>query len=392
MNLSEFFFYKVFKCHLKETHEHFTCYYNHDYFDTRRPPIDMRSYIMRYKNEDATKNMLYGYNTNHNKLNYYCEHLSFGYEKVDQEIFEQYPPCNNRIEFLYHINKYNMNLCSYIIVNSKCPLGKLCYNRHKDKCLWENEKINNFANFIRNMILKENSFVSLQNIISMYEEILQMQNKYLTESQLFALKNESTIWMNFKFSHFPLSSSINPLPKQSKKFFIKNEKFVFDKKKDEIIFTSPTMIKKEELMKYAFAMLNSHNGKIILGVDLNAGCVRGILMSRRDRDLFKCWMNGELDNLLIEYNENIKFDFYDVKDNNNNGLCLFIASFSQIKKPKLIENKKGQFLVIKNIFLEKNKKQISCEDIKTLNVKEYIQLTQKKLLDYYTRKAQGNIK
>lgn len=390
MNLSEFFFYKVFKCNLKETHEHFSCYYNHDYFDRRRPPIDMRSYIMLYKNEDTTKNMLYGYNTQQNKLNYYCEHLSFGYEKVDQEIFEKYPPCNNKIEFLYHINNYNNNMCSYIIMNVKCPLGKLCYNRHKDKCLWENEKIKIFANFIRGLIFKENSFVSLQNIISMYEEILQMKNKYLTESQLLELKNEATIWVGFKFSNFSLSPSPHPLPLQQKKNFIKNEKFEFDEKKDEIIFTSPTMIKKEELIKNAFAMLNSHNGKIIIGVDINSGCIRGILMSRRDRDLFKCWMNGELDNLLIEYSENIKFDFYDVKDTSDNSLCIFIASFSQIKKPKIIENKKGQFLVIKESFLEKNKKQISSDDIKTLNVKEYIQLTQKKLLDYYTRKAQSN--
>lgn len=390
MNLSEFFFYKVFKCHLKEPHEHCSCYYNHDYFDTRRPQIDMRSYIMRYNNEDSTKNMLYGYNTQQNKLNYYCEHLSFGYEKVDQEIFVKYPPCNNKIEFLYHINKYNTNTCSYIIMNLNCPLGKLCYNRHKDKCLWENEKINNFANFIRGLITKENSFVSLQNVISMYEEILQMKNKYLTESQLSELRNEATIWVNFKYSNFSLLPAPQPLSLKTKKIFIKDEKFLFDKSKDEIIFTSPTMVKKEELIKYAFAMLNSHNGKIIIGVDINTGCVKGILLSRRERDLFKCWMNGELDNLLIEFSENIKFDFYDVKDTSDSGLCIFIASFSQIKKPKIIENKKGQFFVIKNIFLEKNKKQISSDDIKTLNVKEYIQLTQKKLLDYYTRKAQEN--
>ena len=110
MNENEYFLFKVFPCTKKEEHDIDLCYFNHSIDDTRRPPLSLREYILNYKVSNDSK--MYGFNTKDNKLNYYSQHISIN-KYTDEELFKEYPPCLNKIEYCYHINRYKTRKCAY---------------------------------------------------------------------------------------------------------------------------------------------------------------------------------------------------------------------------------------------------------------------------------------
>ena len=61
----------------------------------------------------------------------------------------------------------------------------------------------------------------------------------------------------------------------------------------------------------------------------NNNSIKGISLSRKERDKFKIWFNSEFIKILIEYEDNLKYKFYDLA-NNNNDECVLIIEIKKI--------------------------------------------------------------
>ena len=156
-----------------------------------------------------------------------------------------------------------------------------------------------------------------------------------------------------------------------------------------------TSIKKQEIVKYVYAMLNSSDGVIIYGGHVNNNTIKGISLSRKERDKFKIWFNSEFIKILIEYEDNLKYNFCDLA-NNTNDECVLIIEIKKIKSNKLLIKYPAKCIIIKEKFLNRNKQEknklLSEENVKELNLKEYLEVLRKRLLEHYSEKFKFKIK
>ena len=150
-----------------------------------------------------------------------------------------------------------------------------------------------------------------------------------------------------------------------------------------------TSIKKGEIVKYVYAMLNSSDGTIIYGGDENNNSIKGINMNRKERDKFKIWFNSEFIKILIKYEDNLKYNFYDI-ENNISDKCVLVIEIKKIKSHKFLIKLPAKCLIIKEKFLNRNKnvknKLLSEENVKELDLREYLEVLRKKLLEHYSHK------
>ena len=176
---------------------------------------------------------------------------------------------------------------------------------------------------------------------------------------------------------------------------------------EQIVYLSNSLPRKEELNQLIIAMLNSHNGVIIYGVDVNTNQVTGIKMNSKARDLFRQNFNGEYKSILIEYENCIKYKFYGLDDpmrnqitslneDNKDVYCIIVFKIKKIKDKKIIFDPNNRAYTIKPKFLKKyeeNKEEkIKISDIKLLNMKSYIEIMKEKLLKHYKPETKENIK
>jgi hypothetical protein len=162
---------------------------------------------------------------------------------------------------------------------------------------------------------------------------------------------------------------------------------------DQMVFLSNVLPKKEELNKLVISFLNSHNGLMIFGVDINNNQLTGIKMDRKSRDFFRQTFNSEYKNYLIDYEGCIKYKFYDLEDFSKartDNLCILVIKLKKIKENKLIFDPNNKSFVIKDKFIKKylaNKyEKIKTSDIKQLNMKEYVEIVRNKFMKYYREK------
>ena len=85
----------------------------------------------------------------------------------------------------------------------------------------------------------------------------------------------------------------------------------------QVVYLSNASPKKEDLNKLLIALMNSHNGVIIYGADINTNKLTGIKMDRKSRDIFRQHFNTEYKDYLVEYERCIKYKFYDLDESNN---------------------------------------------------------------------------
>lgn len=147
-------------------------------------------------------------------------------------------------------------------------------------------------------------------------------------------------------------------------------------------------IKKNEIIKFVYAMLNSSNGVIIYGVHENDNIIKGISMTRKERDKFKIWFNSEFIKVLIEYENNLKYNFYDLDEANE---CVLVIEIKKIKSTKLLIKYPGNTcIIIKEKFFSRNKNKqnqlINEENIKELDLREYLEILRKRLMEHYSNK------
>ena len=103
-------------------------------------------------------------------------------------------------------------------------------------------------------------------------------------------------------------------------------------------------------------MLNSSDGVIIYGGHENYNSIRGISMTRKERDKFKIWFNSEFIKILIKYEDNLKYDFIDIKDDEEDSdKCVLIIEIKKIKGYKFLIKHLSKCVIIKEKFLNRNK-------------------------------------
>ena len=141
-------------------------------------------------------------------------------------------------------------------------------------------------------------------------------------------------------------------------------------------------------------MLNSSDGVIIYGGHENNNSIKGISLNRKERDKFKIWFNSEFIKILIKYEDNLKYNFYDLA-NNSNDECVLVIEIKKIKSYKFLIKFPAKCLIIKEKFLNRNKheknKLLNEENIKELDLREYLEVLRKKLLDHYLEKFKVKI-
>ena len=141
-------------------------------------------------------------------------------------------------------------------------------------------------------------------------------------------------------------------------------------------------------------MLNSSDGVIIYGGHENNNSIKGICLNRKERDKFKIWFNSEFIKILIKYEDNLKYNFYDLA-NNSNDECVLVIEIKKIKSYKFLIKFPAKCLIIKEKFLNRNKheknKLLNEENIKELDLREYLEVLRKKLLDHYLEKFKVKI-
>ena len=136
-------------------------------------------------------------------------------------------------------------------------------------------------------------------------------------------------------------------------------------------------------------MLNSSDGVIICGANENMDKIQGIKLTRKERDKFKIWFNKEFIDILIKYDGNLKYDFIDIKDSNSDE-CILIIYIKKIKGHKFLIQYPNKCHIIKEKFLNRNKKEknaiLDDDNIKELDLKEYLEILRIKLLEHYSQK------
>ena len=98
--------------------------------------------------------------------------------------------------------------------------------------------------------------------------------------------------------------------------------------------------------------------------------------------------------ILVEYEGHIKFQFYDLVNNNNEEECVLVIYIKQIKQNKFLISNSNKYLVIKEDLLNKNKEKnqiLNENDIVELDSKQYIEFLRKRFLNYYSKKFGVNM-
>ena len=287
----------------------------------------------------------------------------------------------------------------------------------------ENEKngINKFKKTLDSWI--EKNEIKLMEIIELFNIVLTFENKYLSKLQLNEIKKDFEPFL--KFYNENKSKNINSLMNINKYQNIDDKKQQRimqeimrdinqnDKKikiyKNTNLFQSLQIsinicylpstdsIKSGELIKYIYAFLNSSNGAIIYGASLfeeNNYIIKGISIKQKEREKFKKWFNTEFLKILVEYEGHIKFQFYDLVNNNNEEECVLVIYIKQIKQNKFLISNSNKYLVIKEDLLNKNKEKnqiLNENDIVELDSKQYIEFLRKRFLNYYSKKFGVNM-
>ena len=419
--------------------------------DRRREPISFSEFFKKLQknlkeeeNFNLSIDTIFEFKKNNKYLNYYTDSLPFNSQ--NEYIYYDSDYCKNEIEFYYHINRYKKNICRFFKTNGKCN-KKFCNAKHiknKNKIDDEKNKENNnkiyeddidkgiiyFENIINKW--KEKKEIQLKEIIDAYKYILSFNNSYLSKMQINEIKqyyipfqkwyddinnnsNNNKIINNNQANNQYLN--INQYQNEESN---SNERIMQDISnqldinnnyskiyKNSNLFNSLNIstnvchisqyesIKLSEVVKYTFAMLNSSDGVIIYGGDKNNNNVKGISLKRKERESFKKWFNTEFFKLLIQYENNLKYKFYDLA-NNNNDECILIIEVKKIKDNKLLRTFSSQkcYIIKENILtnnkVEKNRI-LNENDIIELDTREYLELLRKKLLLYYSKKYNVNI-
>ena len=406
--------------------------------DKRREPISFSGF---FRQQFSKIKELYHYSLNfdtvfeldnkENNFNFYIDSMPLESPNKLRKINFNTNFCKNEIEFKYHMNRYKKNICRFWKINNKCN-NKFCYNKHLQKNIQnelddkENIGINNIINNLITSVNNEyetnegiNEYIKAINkwrtqkgiklieIIVLYNYILSFDNKYLPIQYL------NKIQKNFEFFQKWYSDAkiyMDTLPtlalflsgqSSNTKFHTNNnshqEKISKNCNLLEVLkintnvcyISKYTSIKRPEIIKVVYAMLNSSDGIIIYGGHENNDRIRGINMTRKERDKFKIWFNSEFIKILIKYEDNLKYDFIDIKDSYNDQ-CVLVIDIKKIKGHKFLIQYPNKCLIIKEKFLNRNKdeknKILDEESIKELDLKEYLEILRIKLLEHYSHK------
>ena len=422
--------------------------------DRRREPISFTYFFKKLQNNleeenfNLSINTIFEFKKDNAFLNYYTDSLPF--KSFNEHIYYDTDYCQNETEFFYHINRYKKNICRFYKTTGKCK-KKYCFSQHvnmkkeneknkdneNENGKDENDKNNNtnkingenidegivnFRNIINNWLDRKE--IKLKEIIETYNYILSFQNKYLSDLQKEETKkcfnpffkwynsikssNNNDINNNTNINYLDIAqykneenhsneriiqdifNQLNP-NKNYSKIYKNNNIFETLNISTNVCFLSKfNSIKKGEITKYIYAMLNSSNGVIIYGGNEKEKSIKGISLKRKDRDDFKKWFNTEFLKILIQYENNIKYKFYDLA-NNNNDECILIINIKQIRPNKLLRTiSSQQCFIINENFLNNIKEEknaiINEKDIIELNTKEYLEILRKRLLEYYSKK------
>ena len=92
---------------------------------------------------------------------------------------------------------------------------------------------------------------------------------------------------------------------------------------------------------------------------------------------------------MIKYEDNLQYNFYDL-NNNINDECVLVIKIKKIKSYKFLIKFPDKCLIIKEKFLMKNRNKknilLNEENIKELDLREYLEILRKKLLEHYSEK------
>ena len=435
-----------------ETHNKKNCYFYHELHiieegiekiiveDRRREPISFSKFFDSQfsKLKDGQKiplnfDTIFDLGNNENNFNFYIDSLPLEKQNKKRKIDFKINFCKNETEFNFHMNRYKKNICRFWKINHLCN-NTFCYNKHSYKNLEndedkENIAINNIINNIINSVNNEydcetnegideykkaiNKWITqkgikLIEIIVLYNYILSFENKYLS------INHKNKIQKNFEFfqkwytdakpymksiqtlESFLLgeSSNLNYYPKKNPQEKISKNNSLLETlniNTNVCYISKYTSIKKAEIIKCVYAMLNSSDGVIIYGGHENYNSIRGISMTRKERDKFKIWFNSEFIKILIKYEDNLKYDFIDIKDDEEDSdKCVLIIEIKKIKGYKFLIKHLSKCVIIKEKFLNRNKneknKLLDDENIKELDLKEYLEILRIKLLEHYSQK------
>ena len=418
--------------------------------DRRREPIQFfeffKKLLLKLKSQEnytVFLDKIFELKNNENNFNYY-------FDTMPIEILDEYISvnecCNNEIEFNYHINRYKNNICRFSKFLKRCN-NKFCYSKHiyhnSDGIDKERNKENNNINIINNNIniskseeIVDKGIINFRNIINKWQEknelkfsqiintynyILSFENKYLSSTQNNKIKEDFVIFKkwyesndnkNEKYISYRIlmqykeevnldrnSQIINNIYKSIQLVNDLNDLSQLNKNSNlletlnintNVIYISKyPIIKKAEIVKYVYAMINSSDGAIIYGGHENNNSIKGISLNRKERDKFKIWFNSEFIKILIKYEDNLQYDFYDL-NNNLNDECVLVIKIKKIKSYKFLIKFPAKCLIIKEKFLIKNNNKknvlLNEENIKECDLREYLEILRKKLLEHYAEK------
>ena len=358
--------------------------------------------------------------------------------------------------FCYGKHKYNNKIDNESdkennnVNNAKTIINNIINNINKDNEFDINEGIIKYRNIINKW--KDEKEIKLKQIIDLYNYILSFDNKYLLNNQLNDINKFFNVFQkwycdiqtkNFD-KNINLKSNEDPYGKEeifNKNYNEKSDNFIINHKilknyqseedmnSNEVIIndiyksiklvndaskiysnnnllgtlkintnvcyiSKYNKIKKAEIVKYVYAMINSSDGVIIYGGHENNNSIKGISMNRKERDKFKIWFNSEFIKILIKYEDNLKYNFYDLA-NDTNDKCVLVIEIKKIKSHKFLIKLPAKYLIIKEKFLNRNKNEknkLLCEEnVKELDLREYHEILRKKLLEHYSEKFKVKI-
>ena len=394
-------------------------------------------------------------NQNNFNFNYYAD--SAPLELFNEHIYKN-DCCHNETEFNYHMNRYKKNSCRFLKIMKKCKnkfcySKHINYEIIKNVNKNEKHSINNIINDTNDIINNETDIdegiiqfrkkiknweekkeIQFKEIIELYNYILSFENKYLSKTKFNEIKKDYEIFqkwyddirakenkgtklnetneeiknnINYNILRKYLKEEntseqiINNIYKSIK--LINNTSEIYKnsnlletlKINTNVCYISKyTTIKRSEIVKYVYAMLNSSDGVIIYGGHENNNTIKGINLNRKERDKFKIWFNSEFIKILIKYEDNLEYNFYDLA-NNINDECVLVIKIKKIKSNKFLIKYPAKCLIIKEKFLNKNKneknKLLNEENIKELDLREYLEILRKKLLEHYSGKFKVKI-
>lgn len=421
MNLNEWYFYKTIPCSLKEIHDEEVCYFHHQHIDDkRRVNVDFYRFFkkydkrLNYENEQIDKY----------SIKFYTNDIGFDNDELEELIYGiHHIPCKSQLEMKYHILNFKQNECFFEKNKLKCGYQTICQDYHEDE-----EKVDEDFISFKNFYLKLTNPLRVLlkfEVFEIYRKLFNSENSYtFTKNLMINLDvklGELTHAKKAKLAKELLKSKQKSLGKNLIKTNIFHELKnipVLSKGDDftklinidnQVVYLTNSLPKREELNKILIALLNSHNGVIIYGADTNTNKITGIRMDRKSRDIFRQSFNTEYKDYLVEYDGCIKYKFYEIEaeaENNllglsnvnnnlnqvakNENLCVMVIKIKKIKDNKLLFDPYYKSYTIKEKYMDRYKgnieERINLSDVRSLNMKEYIELTRKKLLKYYRKK------